>query len=120
MALNRMGAFFVLSLSVILLPALSRAEPPRSIVGTWTSAGSACTRAAGALTIGPLSLDGEDVACRFSSVKREGNRVTWQGRCDDAEGGGRQIVIATETNGKLTIRYVPGGNVIDNLVRCRP
>jgi hypothetical protein len=115
-----MGAFFVLSLSVILLPALSWAEPPRSIVGTWTSAGSACTRAAGALTIGPLSLDGEDVACRFSSVKREGNRVTWQGRCDDAEGGGRQIVIATEINGKLTIRYVPGGNVIDNLVRCRP
>ncbi|MFN3481779.1 MAG: hypothetical protein ACK4YX_02015 [Rhabdaerophilum calidifontis] len=95
------------------------AQQPRSIVGIWTQAGAACTRAAGALTIGPMSLSGEDVACRFSSVKREGNRVTWQGVCDDAEGSARQTVIATETEGRLTIRYVPGGNVIDRLVRCR-
>lgn len=46
--------------------------------------------------------------------------VTWQGVCDDAEGSARQSVIATETDGKLTIRYVPGGNVIDNLIRCHP
>jgi hypothetical protein len=115
-----MNTRLCLSGAFLLLPALAMAQQPRSIVGTWTSAGSACTRAAGALTIGPMSLDGEDVLCKFSSVKREGNRVTWQGVCDDAEGSAKQTVIATESNGKLTIRYVPGGNVIDNLIRCRP
>lgn len=114
----RRHPFTILGMLALLVTGAS-AQQPRSIVGTWTQAGSACTRAAGALTIGPMSLSGEDVTCRFSSVKREGNRVTWQGVCDDAEGSARQTVIATETEGRLTLRYVPGGNVIDKLIRCR-
>jgi hypothetical protein len=87
----------------------------RSIVGDWRFAEETC---ASAIRIGPLSLDSDDVACRFTSVKREGNRVTWQGVCDDAEGSSEETVIATETDGALTIRYVNGGNELPGLVRC--
>ena len=63
------------------------AEPlhaaPPSIVGDWRFPEETVRSA---IRIGPLSLDSEDVACRFTSVERDGNRVTWQGVCDDAEG----------------------------------
>lgn len=101
---------------MVALPAL--AQNPRSIVGTWRFANGSCAVGQGALRIGPMSLDGEDVHCKFTSVSREGNTVTWKGGCDDAEGGSRQTVIATETSRGLTIRYHPGGNTLENLQRC--
>jgi hypothetical protein len=90
----------------------------RSITGVWTSPGQGCKREDGALTIKPMALEGEDVSCKFSTVKRTGKTVVWTGICDGAEGADRQRVTATEANGKLTISYHPGGNVLENLERC--
>lgn len=101
---------------MMTLPAL--AQNPRSIVGTWRFPDGGCTFEQGALRIGPMSLDSEDVHCKFTSVSRDGNTVTWKGGCDDAEGGKKQTVIATETSRGLTIRYHPGGNTLENLQRC--
>jgi hypothetical protein len=91
------------------------AAKPASIVGDWRFPEETC---ANPLRIGPMSLASEDVSCRFASVKRTGNRVTWKGICDGAEGSSEQTVTATETKGRLTIRYTPGGNVLEGLVRC--
>jgi hypothetical protein len=100
-----------------LAPAL--AQQPRSIVGKWHFPGQGCGRDDGAIIIGPMSLEGEDVLCKFTSVKREGNRVTWKGSCDSSgEGSSRETVTATETAKGLTIRYHPGGNVLEGLQRC--
>jgi hypothetical protein len=91
------------------------AENPRSIVGRWHFSGESCESP---IVIGPKSLKSEDVDCRFASVTRKGNTVTWKGVCDDAEGSSNQTVIATQDEGRLTIRYVQGGNVLENLERC--
>jgi hypothetical protein len=99
------------------LPAM--AQQYRTIVGVWTFPGQGCSREDGALTIGPMSLDGEDVTCRFRSVRRDANVVTWTGLCDGAEGNNQETVVATEVNNRLTIRYVRGGNVLNGLRRCR-
>ncbi len=98
-----------------MLASQAHAAKPASIVGKWRFAQETCDQA---IRIGPLSLDSEDVACRFTSVTRKGRQVTWKGNCDDAEGGSSETVIATESDGRLTIRYVNGGNVLPGLVRC--
>lgn len=103
-------------LALLVSPAL--AQQPRSIVGTWHFPGQGCTFEQGAMRIGPMSLDSEDVHCKFTSVKREGNKVTWTGTCDDAEGNDKQTVTAIETAKGLTLRYHPGGNVLEGLQRC--
>ena len=96
-------------------PAL--AAKPMSIVGEWALPGESCQDA---ISIGPMTMKSADVDCRFDSVKRKGHVVTWTGTCDDAEGSSRQTVTATEKDGRLTIRYAPGGNMIENLWRCEP
>jgi hypothetical protein len=106
-----------LAFTVAMFVAPAAAGKPMSIVGNWAVPGETC---ANAIAVGPMSLKSEDVDCRFSSVKRVGHRVTWKGTCDDAEGSSREIVIATEKNGRLTIRYVNGGNVLKDLWRCEP
>ena len=93
------------------------AEKPMPILGKWAMPGGSCQEA---ISIGAKSMKSADVDCRFKTVKRKGHVVTWKGICDDAEGSDKQTVIATEKNGRLTIRYVPGGNVLENLWRCEP
>jgi len=102
----------------VVVAAAALAQQPRSIVGTWHFPGQGCTFEQGAMRIGPMSLDSEDVHCKFTSVKRDGNKVTWTGSCDDAEGKDRQTVTAIETAKGLTLRYHPGGNVLEGLQRC--
>lgn len=104
---------FVMIFSLLALEAL--AAKPASIVGNWRFPQESCEQA---IRVGPMSLDSEDVACRFTSVKRQGATVTWKGSCDDAEGGSAETVIATESDGRLSIRYVNGGNLLAGLVRC--
>lgn len=103
------------SLLPLLCLASAAAAKPASIVGDWRFAEESC---ASAIRIGAMSLSSEDVSCRFSSVRREGSRVTWKGICDDAEGSSAQTVTATEADGRLTIRYIPGGNGLADLIRC--
>jgi hypothetical protein len=101
----------------VALPVL--AQQYRTIVGVWNFPGQGCSREDGALTIGPMSLDGEDVTCRFRTVRRDANVVTWTGVCDGAEGNNRETVVASEVNNRLSIHYIQGGNVLNGLRRCR-
>lgn len=110
-------ALAALTLAIPLTGALAMPPLP-TITGVWTFPGQGCKREDGALTIKPLALESEDVSCKFRTVKRTGNRVEWNGTCDDAEGSSRQKVIAIEVNGTLSIRYVPGGNLLEGLKRC--
>ena len=107
--------FPIACMLTVLLASGAMAAKPKSIVGKWRFAQETCDMA---ITIGPMSMTSEDVNCRFTSVRRDGNRVTWQGACDDAEGGSNETVVATEQDGRLTIKYMKGGNVLENLVRC--
>jgi hypothetical protein len=100
--------------SLMLAAPGAGAQQHRTIVGVWKLPGQGCARADGALTIGALSLEGEDVTCRFTNVSRNGATVTWTGDC----GSGPETVVATEANERLTIRYVRGGNVVEGLTRC--
>lgn len=89
----------------------------QSIVGRW-SAQSDCA-ADTVTTIGPKSLRNADADCKFTTVRRVGATVTWSGTCDGAEGRSRQTVIATLKDDRLSYRYMPGGNWVDDLRRCR-
>ena len=94
----------------------SEANAARTIVGTWDFEGQNCLAP---IRIGPKSLVSDDVNCTFATVSRKGDVVTWKGVCDSAEGSSAQTVIASlSQSGSLTIRYVPGGNVLENLWRC--
>jgi hypothetical protein len=101
-----------LSILAFSLPAAAA----QSIVGAWDFPASNCSSP---IRLGPMSMKSEDVTCRFTSVTRKGNTVTWKGVCDDAEGSAPQTVTAKlGSNGRLTIRYAPGGNVLAGLMRC--
>ncbi len=105
-------AAMVLTTACLTTPTLAA----KSIVGLWDFPENACSAP---IRLSALAMISEDVDCRFSTVKRKGNTVTWKGVCDDAEGSANQTVIAKlNSRDRLTIRYVPGGNVLPNLVRC--
>ncbi len=108
----------LIAATVLLAASAAHAEKPRSIVGLWAFDSASCTEEAGAIRLGPKSMKGTDVYCRFRSVERKGNTVIWKGPCDDAEGSSEQTVTAVEKDGKLTITYTPGGNVLEGLGRC--
>jgi hypothetical protein len=111
------SAFALTVLIAAAAPAF--AEKNRSIIGVWGLEAETCTIESGALRIEAKRMSGADVDCRFDTVSRKGATVTWTGICDDAEGSSRQTVTATERKGRLTIRYSPGGNIIENLRRCK-
>jgi hypothetical protein len=91
---------------------------PRSIVGVWSAPGGSCKPSDGLTTIMPMGLKNEDITCTFKTVKRIGPKVVWQGVCEDDEGSSNQAVTAIERNGKLSLGYAPGGNVIQDMMRC--
>jgi hypothetical protein len=92
----------------------------QSIVGLWSAPGGNCNQAEGQTTITPMSLQNNDISCTFRTVRRIRRSVVWKGSCSDAEGNSKQTVTASENKGVLTIEYQPGGNVITNMVRCKP
>jgi hypothetical protein len=104
-------------IAVTCLVASAAAASAQSIVGRW-SAQANCA-ADSVTTIGAKSLKNADVDCRFATVQRAGTTVTWRGMCDGAEGRTKQTVVATLKGDRLSYRYVPGGNWVDGLKRCR-
>ncbi len=50
-----------------------------SIVGEWASVAKSCS--GNKITIGALSLRQSELGCRFRSVSRRGDEVTWRGEC---------------------------------------
>jgi hypothetical protein len=105
----------IATLSFLSAPLAAKSS---SITGVWSAPGGSCKTTDGLTTIKAMSLRNDDVVCLFRSVKRTGETVIWRGTCDGAEGSTQQVVTATEKNGKLTIAYSPGGNVINDMVRC--
>jgi hypothetical protein len=109
----------VYGVMLFLFSVTSVEAKPRSIVGLWSAPGGGCTRADGPTTIKSMSLQNEDITCRFVSVKRNGKTVIWKGTCSDVDGTSKQTVVATEIKGVLSLSYNPGGNVIKDMVRCQ-
>jgi hypothetical protein len=99
----------------LLLLNTDAAQSAESIVGAWHFPDENCDSA---IRLGAMSMKSEDVNCKFTSVKRVGNRVTWKGVCDDAEGSTQETVVATLKGKRLTIAYVKGGNVLRDLQKC--
>jgi hypothetical protein len=95
------SATFILALGV---PAFSA----ESIVGTWDN--DDCTRP---MVIGRLSMQANDTICRFDSVKRNGNRVTWKGDCN----GEQSTVVAELESGVLSVD-IGGVSTFNGLKRC--
>jgi hypothetical protein len=119
MELGLSGKHLLAVAGLVLLPAVAGAQQPRSIVGDWTTAGQPCTPTAGAIRIGQMDMAADEMVCRFSSVRREGPTVIWQGVCTGTDDQNqRGSVRATEANGRLTIVF-PNGKREGNLVRCR-
>lgn len=75
----------------------------RTIVGTWAPDPSACTPANGMVSIGPLSLTADEMACTFGDVSRLGDEVTWHGRCSTGGSSAPTTVVATLRRGSLTV-----------------
>jgi hypothetical protein len=53
----------------------------QTIVGRWAPDPAQCTPVGGMIGIGPLDIVADEFQCRFDSVSRAGNIVTWHGRC---------------------------------------
>ena len=105
--------------TAVVVMATSSGRAAESIVGTWAPDPSECTPVGGMVAIGPLSLVADELACRFATVVRAGDKVTWRGRCST---GGAAPTPATVTaalrsgNLAITIDGAPSGT----LRRCRP
>jgi hypothetical protein len=111
---------------VVLASSTAMAETPRSIVGWWGYPGGNCLPIDGAVSIEPLALWGDDVRCDFTNVKRNGNTVTWKGKCSYGQGNeagdpADETVIATEADGKLNLDFgaIKASDELP-LTRCTP
>jgi hypothetical protein len=98
----------VIAIAVLTLALSAPAFSAESIVGTWDN--DDCARP---MVIGQLSLQANDTICRFDTVKRKGNRVTWKGDCD----GKRSTVVAELSDGELSVD-ISGGENFNGLKRC--
>ena len=75
----------------------------RTVSGDWAPDASACTPVDGLISIGPLSLIGDELACRFRDVSRRGDVVTWHGRCGQPEPAGAATVVARLAGDSLRV-----------------
>ena len=69
------------------------------------------------VVIAPKGMGSDEWSCDFRTVSRSGNRVTWTGRCESANGDLlARRVDATERQGRLTIAFDGAAN--GPFVRC--
>jgi hypothetical protein len=76
----------------------------RTIVGRWAPDPKNCVPSAGAIVVGPLSLTADDMACEFGSVVRQGDQVTWRGKCGFGDSSTPATVVATLNGPTLSVR----------------
>jgi hypothetical protein len=90
----------------------------RSIVGDWAETRYGCASPmAGLVRIGSKSLGTDEMSCTFRDVSRSGPSVTWTGSCNEGGRATPTTVTATESGGRLMIRFA-NGNAWAPLVRC--
>jgi hypothetical protein len=53
----------------------------QTIVGRWAPDPAQCTSVGGMIGIGPMDIVSDEFQCRFDSVSRAGDVVTFRGRC---------------------------------------
>jgi hypothetical protein len=102
-------------------PAVLRANAggqPRSIVGDWAETREGCASPmAGLVRVGPKSLTTDEMSCSFRDVSRSGPTVTFTGSCNEGGRSRATTVTATESGGRLTVRFA-NGNQWAPLMRC--
>jgi hypothetical protein len=76
----------------------------RTIVGQWAPDPKNCVPSAGAIVVGALSLTADEMVCGFKSVARQGDQVTWRGKCDFADSSMPATVVATLNGPTLSVR----------------
>jgi hypothetical protein len=89
----------------------------RTIVGKWAPDPNQCTPVDGMIGIGPLDMGGDEFACRFKSVSRTGDVVTWRGTCGFPTPPEPVTVVATLTGETLHISV--NGNDNGAYRRCK-
>lgn len=88
----------------------------RTIVGEWAPDPRQCTPMAGAISILPLAIVGDDMRCDFSGVSRAGDVVTWRGRCGFPDPAKPTTVVAALRGEALSIRF--NGSAPNQFRRC--
>jgi hypothetical protein len=94
--------------TLILFIAIVAASPVAaagSITGTWAYPGASCTGSSdNKVIIGARSISGS-FACTFTSVRRQGSTVRWQGTCygPDGDTRGPGEMVARLAAGRLTL-----------------
>lgn len=90
---------------VAALPAAAQSYP--TIVGEWYAEEIGPQDCGGphAMHIGPMHYVEEALSCEFKDVVRDGWSVTWNGSCNDGAGSSPIRLVATETDGRLTLRF---------------
>jgi hypothetical protein len=96
------------ALSTVVMAFGAPALSAESIVGTWDN--DDCTRP---MVIGQLSMQANDTICRFDTVKRKGDKVTWKGDCD-----GKQTTVVAELFGDELFVEISGMTTFNGLKRC--
>jgi hypothetical protein len=96
-----------------------QASAAETIVGRWDYPQNRCATPVSVLTIRPLSLSSESLFCKFNTVKRRGNTVTWKGVCEFADSTSKETVTARLRNGRLALSFASRGIRLSNLRRCK-
>jgi hypothetical protein len=96
------------AVATVMLAFGAPAFSAQSIVGSWDN--EDCSRP---MVIGQMSLQANDTICRFDTVKRKGNVVTWKGDCD----GKKTTVRAELSGGRLSVD-IAGFTFFNDLKRC--
>jgi hypothetical protein len=67
--------------------------------------------------IEPLGLSGEDFYCEFGRVSRQGDTVSWRGKCNFNDEGDEPSVVTAQMRGKRLALPAEAGTVLSSVAR---
>ena len=104
-----------LALIACLLPSLACAR--ESLVGEWAPSAEECGTPS-AIKLGARSLASDETMCDFPSVSRDGDVVTFVGKCDSGQGPAAETLVARLKEGRLSLEFGRANGRIAGLLRC--